>query len=447
MQLLKYWNNISVIAKLGELNLMVFTNAISTPIKVIKQISTKIKHDNNQGSQKRILIIVENLALPFDRRVWMEATTLQQAGYEVIAICPQGNGFDLKYEVIENIHIYRHPLPLEESSVMGYLKEYSWAVFWQFKLARKIWNEKRFDIVHLCNPPDLLFLTAFWFKAFHGVKVIFDHHDLSPEMYIAKYKRKDIFYYGLQVAERLTYLTADLAISTNKSHQNIALTRGGKKEEEVFIVRSAPDLSRFHPVPAKSEYRQGRQKLVGYMGVMGEPEGIDCLLRMIKYITQEQKRNDIHFMLIGSGPAIASLKDLSQELKITKFVEFTGFKRGHELLERLSSCDICVEPSPLSEYNQNCSMNKILEYMALGKPIVQFDLREGRHSAQGASLYAQPNDEKEFAHKMLELLDSPELQAKIGLEGQRRMKDIFGWRHQAPKLLNVYDAISVICNQ
>ncbi|MEL6499987.1 MAG: glycosyltransferase family 4 protein [Cyanobacteria bacterium J06623_1] len=371
----------------------------------------------------------------------MEATTLQQAGYEVTAICPQGNGYDLAYEVIENVHIYRHPLPPEESSIAGYLREYSWAVYWQFKLARQIWRERRFEIVHLCNPPDLLFLTASWYKVFHGVKVIFDHHDLSPEMYIAKYKRKDIFYYGLQLAERLTYLVADLAIATNQSHRDVALTRGGKKKSEVFIVRSAPDLKRFYPLPGNSKYRQGKAKLVGYVGVMGEPEGIDYLLRIIRYITQDKKRTDIHFMLIGSGPAIANLQALAAELKITDFVEFTGFKQGDELLERLSSCDICVEPSPLSAYNQNCSMNKILEYMALGKPIVQFDLKESRYSAQEGALYARPNDEREFAQKMLQLLDSPEQQQKIGSEGQRRMREELEWRHQAPKLLAAYETI------
>ena len=421
---------------------MVFTNTISTSINVFKRISSTVGGEVELSSRKKVLIIVENLALPFDRRVWMEATTLQKAGYEVFAICPQGNGYDSDHEVIEDIHIYRHPLPPEQSSVIGYLKEYSWAVYWQLKLAKKIWQERKFDIVHLCNPPDLLFLTAAWYKAFHGVKVIFDHHDLSPEMYIAKYKRKDVFFHGLQMAEKLTYLTADIAISTNESHKKVAMTRGGKKEEDIFVVRSAPDLTRFHPVTPNAQYRQGRKNLVGYMGVMGEPEGIDYLLRMIKYIIREKKRTDIHFMLIGSGPAIESLKDLSQELGITDFVEFTGFKNGEELLARLSSCDVCVEPSPLSEYNQNCSMNKILEYMALGKPIVQFDLREGRYSAQEASLYARPNDEREFAHKILALLDSEQQRAEIGAAGQRRMKEILEWRHQSPILLDAYAAIN-----
>ncbi|MEH1921467.1 MAG: glycosyltransferase family 4 protein [Nostoc sp.] len=393
------------------------------------------------ASPKKVLIIVENLPVPFDRRVWMEATTLQKAGYEVSVISPTGNGFEKDYEVIEQIHIYRHPLPPEESSVIGYLREYSWAINWQFRLAQRVWRERGFDVIHICNPPDLLFLVAGWFKLFHGRWVIFDHHDLSPEMYEAKYQRRDIFYHGLRWAERLTYATADIVISTNESHREVALKRGHKKAEKVFVVRSAPDLSRFHRMPPNPNYRRGRNYLIGYMGVMGEPEGIDYLLRMVYYIVQKKNRSDIHFMLIGSGPAAEKLKALSKELEVTEFVEFTGFKQGEELLERLSSCDVCVEPSPTSAYNENCTMNKILEYMAMGKAIVQFDLREGRRSAQEASLYAKPNDEVEFAEKILELLDAPERREKIGAEGRRRMEEILEWQYQAPKLLEAYDKI------
>jgi glycosyltransferase involved in cell wall biosynthesis len=390
----------------------------------------------------RVLIIVENLPVPFDRRVWMEATTLQQAGYEVSVICPQGNGFDQPYEVLESVHIYRHPLPPEESSVKGYLREYSWALKGQFQLARQVWRGRGFDIVHICNPPDLMFLVALWFKAFHGVRVIFDHHDLSPEMYEAKYARRDIFYHGLRWAERLTYATADVVISTNESHRHIALTRGHKRADRVFIVRSAPDLKRFHPLPPNLAYRNGRTHLVGYMGVMGEPEGVDYLLRAIQYITQTQKRQDIHFMLIGSGPAAAKLQALAIDLGISDFVEFTGFQVGEQLLERLSSCDVCVEPSPTSAYNENCTMNKILEYMALGKPIVQFDLREGRRSAEDAALYATPNNELELADKILYLLDHPELQTQMGIAGRDRMEKQLEWRHQAPKLLEAYQFLA-----
>ncbi|MDX2213847.1 MAG: glycosyltransferase family 4 protein [Oculatellaceae cyanobacterium bins.114] len=393
-------------------------------------------------ARNRVLIVVENLPVPFDRRVWMEATTLQKAGYEVSVICPMGKGYEKDYEILEGIHIYRHPLPDEMSSVFGYLREYSSAVRWEFQIAHRVWRERRFDIMHLCNPPDLLFITALWFKLVHGIKVIFDHHDLSPEMYEAKYNRRDIFYHGLKLVERLTYITADIAISTNESHKSVALNRGHMPSERVFIVRSAPDIARFRPTPPNKAYYCNRHYLVGYMGVMGEPEGVDYLLRVIHYLVTVKNRRDIHFMLIGGGPAFDKLVALSQTLGITDFVEFTGFKTGHEFLERLSTCDICVEPSPLSAYNQCCTMNKILEYMALGKPIVQFDLKEGRYSAQGASLYAQPNDEVEFAERILELLESSALRQQLGAEGKRRMEEELEWRHQAPILLKAYESIS-----
>ena len=392
-------------------------------------------------SQTKVLIIVENLPVPFDRRVWMEATTLTKAGYHVSVICPIGKGYEKDYEVIDNIHIYRHPMPPDISSVTGYLREYSTAVYWEFRLAHRVWREQGFDIVHICNPPDLLFLVAAWFKLFRGVRVIFDHHDINLEMYEAKYERRDIFYYGLRWAERLTFATADIAIATNESYREVALTRGHKKPEDVFVVRSGPDLSRFQPAPPNPAYRQGRKYLVAYVGVMGEPEGIDYLLKSVRYILQEKKRQDIQFMLIGSGPMFEKLQALSEELGVSEFVEFTGRIPDQELLERLSSCDICVNPDKKMPYNDRSTMNKIMEYMAMGKPIVQFDLLEGRRSAEGASVYAKGNDEVDFAEKILELLENPERRQQMGAEGQRRMEESLEWRYQAPKLLAAYEKV------
>ncbi len=392
-------------------------------------------------SQTKVLIIVENLPVPFDRRVWMEATTLTKAGYHVSVICPIGKGYEKDYEVIDNIHIYRHPMPPDISSVTGYLREYSTAVYWEFRLAHRVWREQGFDIVHICNPPDLLFLVAAWFKLFRGVRVIFDHHDINLEMYEAKYERRDIFYYGLRWAERLTFATADIAIATNESYREVALTRGHKKPEDVFVVRSGPDLSRFQPAPPNPAYRQGRKYLVAYVGVMGEPEGIDYLLKSVRYILQEKKRQDIQFMLIGSGPMFETLQALSEELGVSEFVEFTGRIPDQELLERLSSCDICVNPDKKMPYNDRSTMNKIMEYMAMGKPIVQFDLLEGRRSAEGASVYAKGNDEVDFAEKILELLENPERRQQMGAEGQRRMEESLEWRYQAPKLLAAYEKV------
>ncbi|MEH2068466.1 MAG: glycosyltransferase family 4 protein [Nostoc sp.] len=386
----------------------------------------------------KVLIIVENLPVPFDRRVWMEATTLTKAGYEVSVICPKGKGFEEEYEAIDGVHIYRHSMPPDISSVSGYLREYGTALYWEFRLAHQVWQERGFDIVHICNPPDLLFLVAGWFKLFKGVKVIFDHHDINLEMYEAKYGRRDIFYYGLSLVERLTFATADVVISTNESYLSVALTRGRKSPEDVFVVRSGPDLSRFQPLPPNPVYRKGRKYLVGYVGVMGEPEGIDYLLQSVRYIVYEKNRQDIQFMLIGSGPMFEKLQELSQELEVNKYVEFTGRIPDNELLERLSSCDICANPDKKMPYNDSSTMNKIMEYMAMGKPIVQFDLLEGRRSAEAASVYAKGNDVVDFAENILELLEDTQRRQQMGELGRQRMVDKLEWRHQVPKLLEAY---------
>jgi glycosyltransferase involved in cell wall biosynthesis len=369
----------------------------------------------------------------------MEATTLQEAGYQVSVISPKGKGFEKDYEVINGIHIYRHPLPSEGNSAIGYIQEYGWSLAWELRLAYRVWREQGFDIIHICNPPDLIFLVAGWFKFFQGVKVIFDHHDLNPELYEAKYGRRNIFYYALHWAEFLTFATADVVISTNESYREVALMRGRKQPEQVIVVRSGPDLSRFHPVSPNSTYYRGRKYLVGYVGVMGEQEGLDSLLRAVHHIVQEKGCQSIHFVLIGSGPAIGQLKALTEELGIGEFVEFTGRIPDKELLARLSTCDVCVNPDQKTPFNDRSTMNKILEYMALGKPIVQFDLLEGRRSAAGASVYAKPNDEMDFAQKILELLDNPELRKQMGIEGQYRMKEMLEWRYQIPRLLEAYD--------
>ncbi|MHC5723540.1 MAG: glycosyltransferase family 4 protein, partial [Nostoc sp.] len=371
----------------------------------------------------------------------MEATTLIKAGYEVSVICPKGKGFEQEYEVIDQVHIYRHKMPPDISSISGYLQEYATALFWEFRLAHRVWRERGFDIVHVCNPPDLMFLVAGWFKLIKGVRVIFDHHDINLEMYEAKYGRRDIFYYGLSLVERLTFATADVVISTNESYLSVALTRGGKSPEDVFVVRSGPDLSRFQPVPPNPVYRRGRKYLVGYVGVMGEPEGIDYLLQSVRYIVYEKKRQDIQFMLIGSGPMFEKLQALSEELEVKEFVEFTGRIPDNELLARLSSCDVCANPDKKMPYNDRSTMNKIMEYMAMGKPIVQFDLLEGRRSAEEASVYAKGNDVVDFAENILELLEDTERRQKMGELGRKRMEEKLEWRHQVPKLLEAYKKV------
>lgn len=391
--------------------------------------------------KNRVLIIVENLPLPFDRRVWQEATTLRKNGYQVAIICPKGRGYSEEYELLEGIHIYRHPLPLEAEGALGYLLEYSSALYFEFMLSLKILARHGFDIIHACNPPDDIFLIGWFYKFFFGKRFLFDHHDINPELYIAKFGKKDRFYRLMLLWERLTFKTADISIATNDSYRKIAIQRGGMKPEDVFVVRSGPDLKRVKKVPPHPKWKKGRKFLVGYVGVMGAQEGLDMLLKGIAWLIHDLKRHDTHFLLIGGGTELEALKELANQLKIDPFVTFTGRVPDGLLMEALSTADICVNPDIVNDMNDKSTMNKIMEYMGLGKPIVQFEMTEGRFSADEASLYARPNDVQSFMEKIQHLLDDPALREKMGAFGIERVKNNLEWRHEIPKLLAAYEAV------
>ncbi len=398
----------------------------------------------NQKSKKnkprKVLIIVENLPSPFDRRVWQEATSLKAAGYIVSIICPTGKGYEKKQEVIDGINIYRHNLPLEAEGAIGYLLEYSIALFWEFYLSWKVLFKHGFDVIHACNPPDNIFLVGGFFKLM-GKKFLFDHHDINPELYEAKFGRRDFFYKVMLLWERWTFKVADISIATNESYKKIAIERGGMDPEKVFVVRSGPKLDRLQIVPAVESLKCGKKYLVGYVGVMGAQEGIDHLLRCVEYIVLEKKRTDIHFGLIGGGTSLEEMKALSVELNIADYVTFTDRIPDKEMLDMLNTADVCVNPDVANEMNDKSTMNKIMEYMALAKPIVQYDLTEGRYSAQEASLYAEKNNIEDFAEKILQLLDNPELREKMGEFGRNRVLTELSWQYEEPKLYAAYDAV------
>ena len=389
---------------------------------------------------RRVLIIVENLPVPFDRRVWQEATTLQQAGYQVSIVCPKGKGYERGHEIIDGIYIYRHSLPLEASGALGYAMEYAWALFWWYFLAWRVLLSRGFDVIHACNPPDTIFLVGGFFKLF-GKKFIFDHHDINPELYEAKFGRRGFFYKLLVALERWTFKTADVSIATNESYKRIAIERGNKRPERVFVVRSGPDLRRLKIIPPVPELKKGRRYLVGYVGTMGKQEGIDYLLRAAQYIVSDLKRTDIHFGLVGGGTEVEEMKTYAKSLGIDDYVTFTGRVPDQQMLEMLNTADVCVNPDVANEMNDKSTMNKIMEYMALGKPVVQFDLTEGRYSAGEASLYARKNDERDLAAKIVQLLDDPALRAKMGDLGRRRVENELEWKYEVPKLLAAYDAV------
>jgi glycosyltransferase involved in cell wall biosynthesis len=389
---------------------------------------------------KRVLILVENLPSPFDRRVWQEATALRDAGYTVSIICPTGRGYEALFEAIDGIHIWRYRLPTEGAGALGYLVEYSAALFWTFVLSLRVLAARGFDVVHACNPPDLFFLIGGFYKLF-GKKFLFDHHDANPELYVAKFGRKDFFYRLMLRLERWTFRTADVSIATNRSYRRIAIERGRMPPSRVFVVRSGPSLERLRIVPAVERLKRGRKFLVGYVGVMGRQEGIDQLLRAAVHIVRGLGRSDVHFGLVGGGTSLEEMKALARGLGVADYVTFTGRVPDDELLAMLNTADLCVNPDAATEMNDISTMNKVMEYMALGKPIVQFDLAEGRYSAQGASLYARRNDPVDLASKIVELLDDPQRRREMGEYGRRRVIEELEWRHEVPKLLAAYDAL------
>ena len=357
--------------------------------------------------------------------------------YEVSIICPKGRGYDKGYEVLDGVHIYRHALPIEANSALGYGLEYSMSLLFEFALAVRVAVTRGFDVIHGCNPPDTIFVIARFFKLF-GKRFIFDHHDINPELYEAKFGRRDIWYKLLRRLERWTFNTADVSIATNESYRQIAIGRGGMPSSRVFVVRSGADLSRVRVVPPRDEFRRGKRYLVGYVGVIGKQEGLDLLLESVAYMRDRLGRHDVHFIIVGDGTEVAALRQMSRRLNVDDCVEFAGRVSDAALWEIICTADVCVNPDRANEMNDKSTMNKILEYMALGKPIVQYDLTEGRFSAGDASLYARPNDTSDFALKLCELLDDPERRRTMGALGRSRVEGGLAWHHQVPRLLDAY---------
>jgi glycosyltransferase involved in cell wall biosynthesis len=387
---------------------------------------------------RRVLIIVENLPCPFDRRVWQVARALTAAGYAVSIICPKAPAFEKSFEQIDGIDIHRHSLPKEADGALGYALEYSWALMMEFRLSVKILFGRGFDVIHACNPPDTIFIIGAFYKLF-GKKFVFDHHDINPELYEAKFGKRGFGHKLLLALERMTFKTADMVISTNDSFRTIAIERGGKDPRDVFVVRSGPDLTRIKPVPPNPALKKGRRYLVGYIGIMGKQEGIDLLLQAVQLIVYHLKRTDIHFGLVGGGTELAAMKELAKELGVDDYVTFTGRALDPQLLEMINTADICVNPDRVNDMNDRSTMNKVMEYMALGKPVVQFDLKEGRVSAADASLYARANDVADLVQKMISLLADEELCKSMGALGRARVEQVLSWQHEAPRLVAAYE--------
>jgi glycosyltransferase involved in cell wall biosynthesis len=388
--------------------------------------------------KKTILIIVENIPVPFDTRVWNEARSLQINGYDVTVLCPRAKGCSDPYELLEGVHIYRHPTAKEGNSPFGYLFEYGYALFWEILYSWWIFVRRGFRVIQGCNPPDNIFLVALPFRIF-GVKYIFDHHDASPELYLSKYDKKGAFYKIQVWLENATYRFSDIVMATNESYKQLAVNRGKLAPEDVFVVRNGPDLHTFKPVPPNPALKYGKPFLVGYVGTMSIQEGLDILLDVALYI-KNLGRRDIHFTCVGGGPGLPLLRQMVIDKNLQDTVNFTGRVSDEDLLQILSTADVCVNPDKPCEMNDISTMIKIMEYMALGKPIVQFNLKEGRFSAQDASLYSDvDNQVPDFASKVLWLIDHPDERKRMGEFGRARVENDLAWKYSVKNLLAAYE--------
>lgn len=388
---------------------------------------------------RKILIIVENLPVPFDTRVWQEATTLVENGYVVSVICPKGKGYDKEYEYINGVHIYRHGLPTEGNGALGYAREYYVALREEYRLAKKVYKERGFHVIHGCNPPDDIYMVAKKFRKY-GVDYVFDHHDICPELFEAKFGKKSGLLYKSQLwLEANTYENCKFAFVTNESYKKIAIERGGMKPEDVFVLRSGPKLERLKIQAPNEKIKGGRKFMVGYLGVIGQQEGIEYMLQAADYIRHTVKRDNIFWGIVGGGPHLDAMREMCKKMGLDDIVEFTGRVPDDKMLEYLNTADVCVNSDKYNSMNDKSTMNKVLEYMALGKPIVQFELTEGRYSAREASLYAEPNNAQDMAVKILELLDNPEMRRKMSEYGRSRIINELSWEHTSKVLLNGYD--------
>ena len=389
-------------------------------------------------SKPAVLILVENLPVPLDRRVWQESCALRDAGYEVAVICPQMRGYTQAEETLEGIQIYRHWLGGEAGGLIGFVREYACALWGETRLAWRAWRRHRFRIIHLCNPPDLLFLVAWPFRLF-GVRVIYDVHDLWPEMFEAKFGRRGLFYWAVRLAERLTYACADVVLATNESVRSVALRRGRKPAGQVFVVRTAPKIPNTD-VPPDNTLKKGRKYLVGYVGVMGNADGVNYIVNAAAHLVHRLGRRDIQFLLMGTGPEYERLLQQREELGLSDYVEMPGRVSNEFLFTALRTMDLGVSSDPKNPYNDHCTMNKTLEYMAFGKPQVMFDLKEGRASAAEAAVYVTENSAEKLAEVVAQLLDNPLGRERMGQLGAERIRTQLNWERSVERLLAAYNA-------
>ncbi len=394
-----------------------------------------------RSARPRVLIIVQNLPVPFDRRVWLECQALTNAGYQVHVVCPKAPG-DPRHEKIAGVTLHKYRPVTPGNGVFGYLVEYSWSLLMTLWLTAGAFRTGRFDVIQTCNPPDIFWIVGRIFGLLTRCKFVYDQHDLCPELFASRPGPPSRTLMRILLAlEKRTYRTAAHVIATNESYRRIAMTRGGKQPDDVTVVRTGPDanaLKRGAPNPA---CRRGRRYLAAYIGVMGPQDGVDYALRAAHEVVYTYRRDDVSFTLMGSGDCFDELVALRDELGLADYVELTGRVPDDVVRDVMSTADIGLCPDPKNPLNDVSTMNKTMEYMAFALPIVAFDLRETRVSAGSSALYAEPNSVDAFARRIVELLDDETQRKVMGQAGRRRVEDELAWVHQAPRYVDVYDRL------
>lgn len=386
------------------------------------------------------VIIVENLPVPLDRRVWQEACALRDAGWSVSVICPTNAQHTALEEVIDGIAIYRHSLPLEARGAKAFLVEYTAALFHEFRLLLKVQYGRGFDVIQACNPPDLIFLVAAPFKLF-GKRFVFDHHDVCPELFEAKFGRRGLFHRLLLLAEKLTFRTANLVISANETYREIAIRRGGKKPEDVVTVYSVPDRARMRRVEPNRALRKDWRVTLGYVGIIADQDGVDHLVRCLAHLRNDHGLTDVGAVVVGDGPAMESVRALADDLGVAEYITFTGYLRGEALLAALSTFDIGIIPDPVNEYNDKISMNKVFEYSALGVPSVSYSLTETRRLLGSTGSYAEDATPAGLARACLPLIVNDEERRRYGAAALALAESKFDWAREARDYVEAYDRL------
>jgi glycosyltransferase involved in cell wall biosynthesis len=391
--------------------------------------------------KRRVLYVLQGLPVPFDRRAWLHATTLAEHGYAVSFICPKGRGFDRSRELRDGVDIYRYWRPVEGEGKLAFIAESLWCFFATLFLSIRVALFGRgFDILHICNPPEIYWPIAWLWRAF-GKVFIWDHRDLSPELAAAKFGAGDgLIMSLLLVLERLSFGAAQIVVATNESYKKIAIERGKKRPEDVFIVRSAPSLSKFQIYPPDPSFKEGKPHLILYLGEMGPQDGVDNLVRALKVLRDEQDRDDFHCVLIGGGTYQPTVAAYAAEIGVADLCTFTGIVSDEMLCRILSSGDVAVDPLPKNGWSDRSTMNKVLEYMFFALPIVVGELTEARVSADAAARYVEPGDARAMAAGIAELLDDPARRRAMGEFGQNRLRNVVAFEYSVPHLLAAYDA-------